>query len=186
VCVIYKMTVSDLTIENLKQGNKTLQLNPNSDGKGELERFFENKKTEVPQEIFKLSELPEDEAIDCNKYNYYREEKMGKFGRPYFVKKIDSVFGCNNEVKRYDTRFVYRVERKDRPMTEGLKSGFTSFFKKSTDAPAATTTDAAPAGDANAAPAPAPTSGGRRSRNQRKSRRSRKQRNQRKSRRSRR
>ncbi len=144
--------MSDLTIDNLEKGEKTLGLSQGSDkGKGGLERFYEKNKNK----IFKLTE---DEEIDCNKYNYYYETcQPFKFGGWCFAEKIDSIFGCNSEVKRYNRKYLYKVERKNRPTGEKLKSGFTSLFKKSADATPAPADNAAPTPvtntDANAAPA---------------------------------
>ena len=153
---------SELTIDNLENGVSPLSY-VNSDGKKDLDIFFSNNQKD-PIKIFKVTK---DDVIDCNKYNYYYTKYMGKFGQPYFVTKIDSVFGCKSAVEG-TSGDVYRVERKNRPIGEKLKSGF-SFFNR----PAAT----APAGDA------ASTTGGRKSRNSKNQRKSRKQHKSRKTRR---
>lgn len=117
--------VESLTPENLQKGEKLLQSNPNSKGEGELKTFFENNKN--TNKIFKVLD---NNNIDCNKYNYYYEKYMGKFGRPFYVTKIDSIipWRCNEAVKSTEG-FVYSVEKSITPPSEG---GFLSgMFKKS-------------------------------------------------------
>ena len=166
------MSVSDLTIDNLENGKSKLTYpnNGNSNGNGELADLFQKNK-----ESGRIIKVLDNNNIDCDKYNYYHEEYVSKFGQPYYVIKIVSVFGCKRAVESTGG-IVYRVERKNRPAGEKFKSGVTSFFSK----PAATT-------DGETIP-PAPSnSGGRRSRTQRRNqRKSHKSKNQRKSRRSRR
>lgn len=187
--------VAPLTLENLQNGVDIARKNDplpqeisieEDKEKGELARFA----IDNPGKIF---EVKSSDEIDCDKYNYYYEREtkpLGEYRAIYSVKlsKSDAIRYKNNNW------IFYKVERKNRPMMERLKSkGFNLFGKKSADAPA----DAAPT-NTTAAPSAmdklkelkgrwfGDKSGGRRSRNQRKSRRSRKQRNERKSRKQRR
>jgi hypothetical protein len=158
---------SELNIDNLEKGVSPLSY-VNSDGKNDLEIFFSNDQKKDTVKIFKVTK---DDVIDCNKYNYYYTKYMGKFGQPYFVTKIDSIFGCKSAVEG-TSGDVYRVERKNRPMGEKLKSGVTGFFNRPATGEATPTNPAA--------------TGGRKSRKQRNSKNQRNSRKQRKSRKSRR
>jgi hypothetical protein len=139
--------ISESTIEELEQGESEIKIY-----NGELETL----KNKVPQRIIKLSELQEEEPIDCDKYNYYYEKEKRsadyKTSLGIYATKISLL--CRM-IKNMNPKSVYRVERKNRPMMEGLGNkikGFSFFSNKSTGAPADAST--APA-DASTAPADA-------------------------------
>ena len=150
-----------LNIKNLKgdTANKLARVLPDGDPEQGLFILSATKPTNS-----QISEVTNNETIDCTKYNYFVEKKETKNARfVFWTYRITKSFfsSCEENVKSIKGT-VYKVE-------------------KASAAPP----PAAPADPAAPVETPAAT-GGRRSRNQRKSRRSRKQRNERKSRKQRR
>jgi hypothetical protein len=191
--------VAPLTIENLENGKSKLtnfeDINildihkaRQDEGKNELDEFY--KKIKESKESNRISIVDKNEEIDCNMYNYYHKYKEYIFATEQFktyVTKIGFPFGCKDTVESYlknTNNIIYKVNRKDRPAGEKLKTGLTSFFNRSDAAPA---TNAAPAGGNIKSKFSIGNffskSGGRKSRNQRKSIKQRKSRKQRRSRR---
>jgi hypothetical protein len=116
-----------LTINNLENGKSGLSY---ADYRGSttpgLKVFVDNNSGK----IFKVNK---GETIDCKANNYYYERYTGDFGQVYFTDKIDSLLNCNGKVEEAveDTsKVVYRVERKNKPMGERLKTGVTGMGEK--------------------------------------------------------
>jgi hypothetical protein len=156
-----------LTIENLEKGEdkltnfRKLKSIYGDQGELELDKFYDDNK-----DSNKIFIVQPNEEIDCDKYNYYHKESEYIYSTnkwKTYVKKISSIIPgrCKNAVK--DTKdVIYRVERKNETMMQGLKSNVSKigdnikesslFGNKSAGAPA--NTNATPA-DASTGPAAA-------------------------------